>query len=109
MRYNRPDGAVPQGPLLTSWIFIPPARLDLIVRLRLLEGARRKRPRIFTLAGFDHASFLSEGILHDKHSVTWVSPDTNNNALIRFWNYGFAVPQMPQNSLEQSAHICSCP
>ncbi|MCI0695627.1 hypothetical protein L0337_26950 [candidate division KSB1 bacterium] len=103
MSDNRPDGAAPQGSLLTTKLFIPPARADLVLRPRLTdrlnEGVKRKLTLISAPAGFGKTTLLGEWIPCSERCVTWVSLDKNDNDPIRFWHYVIAALQMLQSNL----------
>ena len=107
MSNNRPDGAALQGSLLTTKLFIPPARADLVLRPRLTdrlnEGVKRQLTLISAPAGFGKTTLLGEWIPTSEHCVTWVSLDKNDNDPIRFWNYVVAALQMLQSDLGKNA------
>jgi LuxR family maltose regulon positive regulatory protein len=103
MSNNRPDGAAPQGSLLTTKLFIPPARADLVPRPRLTdrlnEGVKRKLTLVSAPAGFGKTTLLGEWIPHCERCVTWISLYKNDNDPIHFWNYVIAALQMLRSDL----------
>lgn len=92
-----------QPTLLTTKLFIPPARADLVLRPRLTdrlnEGVKRQLTLISAPAGFGKTTLLGEWIPTSERCVTWVSLDKNDNDPIRFWNYVVAALQMLQSDL----------
>ena len=95
--------------LLSTKLYIPPARTNLVERQRLtdvmLTGV--SRPGILTLlsgpAGFGKTTLLSELISHYKGLVAWVSLDEGDNDPARFWSYLIAACQMVQAGVGESA------
>src|SRR5262245_12380107 len=81
-------------PLLTTKLYIPPIRLNLVPRPRLVERLNRglncKLTLISAPAGFGKTTLLSEWILQSERGVGWVSLDEGDNEPIRFWSYFIA-------------------
>lgn len=88
----------PQGiPLLTTKLYMPPARPDLVARPRLLErlnaAVQRKLTLLSAPAGFGKTTLLSAWRaiqLGNTMPMAWVSLDVEDNDLSRFWNYVIA-------------------
>ena len=77
--------------LLSTKLFIPRPRKDLISRPRLVErlntGLDRKLTLIAAPAGFGKTTLLSEWIPQSPRCVTWFSLDDADNDSTRFWTY----------------------
>jgi LuxR family maltose regulon positive regulatory protein len=79
--------------LLSTKLYVPPSRVDVVSRPYLIEkllfGAGR--PGSFTLvsgpAGFGKTTLLSEFVARLKRSVAWLSLEEGENDPIRFWTY----------------------
>lgn len=79
--------------LLSTKLYIPPARTNVIERPRLakklLSGI--DRPGSFGLlsgpAGFGKTTLLSEFVTRYGQPVAWVSLDEGDNDYLRFWTY----------------------
>jgi len=93
--------------LLTTKLYLPPARSDLMQRShltdRLNNGMQRKLTLVSAPAGFGKTTLLDEWIPTSPRCVTWVSLDHGDNDTIRFWNYVIAALQMLQNNLGEKA------
>ncbi len=100
------EAALPAA-LLTTKLFIPSARTDLVHRARLTErlneGVQRKLTLISAPAGFGKTTLLGEWIPASPRCVTWVSLDHSDNEVMRFWSYFIASLQMLQSSLGEKA------
>ncbi len=96
-------------PLLSTKLYIPPARLGLVPRSRLIERLNNGLPGKLTLisapAGFGKTTLLSEWIPHSPRCVTWVSSDEGDNDPTRFWVYFIGAVQKLQSNLGQNALI----
>ena len=81
--------------LLTTKLYIPPARPNRVPRPRLIEQLNIIRPLtlIAAPAGFGKTTVLSDWIPKSKHCVTWLSIDEDDNDPIRFWVYVIAALQ----------------
>ena len=89
-------------PLLTTKLYIPPVRPELVSRPRLIkrlnEGLHRKLTLISAPAGFGKTTLLSEWV-HRRSEVTpplpvaWVSLDEGDNDPARFLAYVVAALQ----------------
>jgi len=84
-------------PLLTTKLFVPPVRPDLVSRARLIErlntGLHRKLTLISAPAGFGKTTLLSEWVAGIEWPVAWVSLDKGDNDPARFWTYLIAALQ----------------
>ncbi len=93
------------SPLLTTKLYIPPARPNLVPRPRLAARLNQSRP--FTLiaapAGFGKTTLLSEWIPQSQHCVTWLSLDDDDNDPTRFWAYVIAALQKLRSDFGESA------
>ncbi|MBS1252735.1 MAG: HTH-type transcriptional regulator MalT [Anaerolineales bacterium] len=83
------DGISQQHSLLTTKLFIPRRRPNLVHRLteRLNEGLTRKLTLISAPAGFGKIALLSEW------PIAWLSLDEGDNAPTRFIAYFVAALQ----------------
>ena len=98
----RPRPAARDFTLLTTKLYIPPARPNLVPRPRLIERLDealrlgRKLTLISAPAGFGKTTLLSEWA-HSKSAsapcVGWISLDEGDNDPARFWAYFFAMLQ----------------
>jgi len=98
------------APLLTTKLYIPPARAGLVPRRRLVDalnaglglgpgGFARKLTLISAPAGFGKTTLLSEWIGRGGRPVTWVSLDEGDNDPVRFVHYLVAALQKMEGNL----------
>jgi LuxR family maltose regulon positive regulatory protein len=84
-------------PLLTTKLYIPPPRSDLVPRPRLIErldaGLDRKLSLISAPAGFGKTTLLSDWVGRIDPPVAWLSLDEGDNDLKRFLLYFVAALQ----------------
>ena len=77
--------------LLSTKLFIPRPRKNLVPRPRLVErlntGLEKKLTLIAAPAGFGKTTLLSEWIPQSPRCVTWLSLDEADNDSTRFWAY----------------------
>ena len=77
--------------ILTTKLYVPPARSELVTRPRLIdrlnEGLTRKLILISAPAGFGKTTLLGEWVGHNELPVAWVSLDESDNDLPRFLTY----------------------
>jgi LuxR family maltose regulon positive regulatory protein len=84
-------------PLLTTKLYVPPLRPNLVPRPRLierLEEGRRQGHRLTLIsapAGFGKTTLLSEWIAGEDRLVAWLSLDEADNDPVRFWAYVVAA------------------
>jgi LuxR family maltose regulon positive regulatory protein len=80
--------------LLSTKLFIPRPRSNLVSRPRLIERLNISQDRKLTLiaapAGFGKTTLLSEWIPQSPRCVTWLSLDEGDNDPVRFWIYVIA-------------------
>lgn len=87
------------APLLTTKLYIPPLRPNLIPRPRLIQRmdeALRQGQRLALVsapAGFGKTTLVSEWICGISQDVAWVSLDEGDNDPIQFLNYLIAALQ----------------
>lgn len=95
------------APLLTTKLYIPPIRPELVPRPRLIErlneGLHRKLTLISAPAGFGKTTLLSEWVSESarervgesarERPVAWLSLDEDDNDLARFLAYFVAALQ----------------
>lgn len=84
-------------PILTTKLYIPPPRPNVVVRPRLLEqlraGLHRKLMQISTPAGFGKTTLVSAWVARSEQPVTWLSLDAGDSDLMRFLTYLVAALQ----------------
>ena len=115
-------------PLLTTKLFIPPVRRELVPRPRLVErlnaGLQRKLILISAPAGFGKTTLLAEWIANCRlqiadwartttqianrkspiaNPVAWLSLDKGDNDPARFWAYFIAALQTVQAGVGEAA------
>jgi LuxR family maltose regulon positive regulatory protein len=87
-------------PLLTTKLYTPPVRPELVPRARLTErlneGTTRKLTLVSAPAGFGKTTLLSEWTQQSPFPVTWVSLDADDRDPARFWAYFMAALQTVQ-------------
>jgi LuxR family maltose regulon positive regulatory protein len=95
--------------LLSTKLYIPPRRANVITRPRLIEKLLSgvNRPGSLLLlsgpAGFGKTTLLSEFVAQLKHPVAWVSLDEGDNDPIRFWTYLISGCQLIREGVGQTA------
>lgn len=84
-------------PILTTKLYVPPLRENVVLRPslieRLNEGLRRKLTLISAPAGFGKTTLVSEWIAVYKGAVAWLSLDEGDNDPARFWSHFIAALQ----------------
>ncbi|NOZ51350.1 MAG: hypothetical protein GXP37_15100 [Chloroflexi bacterium] len=84
-------------PLLTTKLYVPPVRPELVPRPRLIkrlhEGLHRKLTLISAPAGFGKTTLLSEWVQGGGRPVAWLSLDNGDNDPVQFLNYLIAALQ----------------
>ena len=82
-------------PILSTKLYIPPVRPELVSRPRLIErlnaGLDRKVTLISAAAGFGKTTLLSEWTQSVERPVAWLSLDRGDNDPNRFWRYVVAT------------------
>lgn len=78
-------------PILTTKLFIPPPRPQVVARPRLFEqlneGIHHKLTLVCAPAGFGKTTLVSEWLAHTPRSAVWLSLDEGDNDLHRFFTY----------------------
>jgi len=95
--------------LLSTKLYIPPARENIIERPRLvaklLSGV--DRPSSFGLlsgsAGFGKTTLLSDFTLHLQQPVAWITLDEGDNEYPSFWTYLITACQSILNGVGEAA------
>ncbi len=96
-------------PLLSTKLYLPPARPDAIPRPRLSERllAGASRPGGLVLlsgpAGFGKTTLLSEFLAQSRRPAAWLSLDEGDNDPIRFWTYLIAACQSAHSGVGEAA------
>ena len=100
-------------PLLTTKLYIPPVRPELVSRPRLIKrlnaGLHGRLTLISAPAGFGKTTLLSEwanqrmGESASGRRVAWVSLDKGDNDPTRFWSYFIAALQTIQVDAAETA------
>jgi len=91
-------------PLLTTKLYIPPARAEWLRRPRLVgrmdEGLHRTLTLLSAPAGFGKTTLLSDWVRQSSSSIAWLSLDKDDNAPGRFWTYFIAAlkPSIPRSA-----------
>ena len=84
-------------PLLSTKLFIPPTRPELVPRPRLIqrleEGLERKLILVSASAGFGKTTLLSNWASVTSVPVAWLSLEEQDNNPTRFWTYFVAALQ----------------
>ena len=95
------------SPLLTTKLFVPRARRELVSRPRLASqigaGWVRKVNLVSAPAGFGKTTLLSEWIGQLGQAAAWLSLDPDDNNSRRFWSYCIAALQTVQPGLGEDA------
>jgi len=85
-------------PILTTKLYIPPTRSQLVIRRRLIDqlnqGLHRKLTLISAPAGFGKTTLVSAWIADCEKPIAWLSLDEGDNDLTRFLTYFIAALQM---------------
>jgi len=96
------------NPLLTTKIYLPAARSDLVPRVRLTqildEGLSRQDKLILVAApaGFGKTTLVADWLRHVDRPVAWLSLDKDDNNPSRFWRYVIAALQTVDATLGQT-------
>jgi LuxR family maltose regulon positive regulatory protein len=94
-------------PLLTTKLYIPPVRPELVSRPHLIEqlnaGLDRKLTLISAPAGFGKTTLLSEWVGGCQRPVAWLSLDESDSDPARFFTYFIAALQRVDPGIGQGA------
>lgn len=99
----------PRPPLLTTKLYLPSVRTNLVPRPRLTrrlnEGLARKLTLISAPAGFGKTTLVSEWLSQDSiRSVAWLALDEADNDLRRFLTYLLAAWQQLDSRQDWGLH-----
>jgi LuxR family maltose regulon positive regulatory protein len=100
--------------ILTTKLFIPPLRSDLVPRPQLFdildEGSKRKLTLVSATAGFGKSTLVSSWLAESGMQAAWLSLDQGDNDPARFWTYLIAAIQTVNEELGVEARqIASAP
>ena len=94
-------------PLLTTKLYIPLVRPELVSRPRLIErlnaGLHRKLTLVSAPAGFGKTTLLSEWVSGCERPVAWLSLDESDSDPARFFTYLIAALQRVDPGIGQGA------
>lgn len=94
-------------PLLTTKLYIPPIRSELVPRPRLVAlldaGIHRKLSLISAPAGFGKTTLVNAWLRGTNRTLTWFSLDEGDNDLVRFLNYLVAAFRQIDDEIGQTA------
>ncbi len=103
------------APLLTTKLYIPPPRPDMVGRERLIrrleEGLRLKRKLtlLSAPAGFGKTTLLSAWAASGGRPMAWLALDEGDNDPARFWSYVAAalrtIPGLRESGVGESALV----
>jgi LuxR family maltose regulon positive regulatory protein len=83
--------------LLSTKLYIPPPRPDLVPRPCLIErleaGTHGKLTLVSAPAGYGKSTLVSEWIAHSKVPTAWLSLDASDNDITQFFSYLIAALQ----------------
>jgi LuxR family maltose regulon positive regulatory protein len=95
------------APLLTTKLYIPPVRPELVSRPRLVErldaGAGCKLTLVSAAAGFGKTTLVAEWLNHVQCPRTWLSLDRGDNDPVQFGTYLVAALQVVDEGIGQAA------
>jgi len=100
---------LPTDPLLTTKLYLPSARAELINRPRLvsiLDGAIRQHHKLILVsapAGFGKTTLVADWLRRSGRKAAWLSLDKDDNNPARFWRYVIAALQTVDAALGQTA------
>jgi LuxR family maltose regulon positive regulatory protein len=93
-------------PILTTKLYIPPARPELVSRPRLIErlneGLRGKLTLISAPAGFGKTTLVSDWLRQIDRPTAWLSLDEGDNDPTRFLTYLIATLQQIDPDIGQT-------
>ncbi len=87
-------------PILATKIYVPPPRLRIVMRPRLIDqlnnglSLKCKLTMISAPAGFGKTTLISEWVASCERPVTWLSLDEGDNDSVRFLTYLIAALQL---------------
>lgn len=90
-------------PLITTKLYMPPLRLNVVTRQRLIgllnEGLHRKLTLISAPAGFGKTTLTSEWLMGCNRPVAWISLDEGDHGPARFLSYLIAALQTIERNI----------
>jgi LuxR family maltose regulon positive regulatory protein len=93
-------------PILATKLYIPPHRVKIVLRHRLIErlneGLHHKLTLISAPAGFGKTTLVSEWVAGCGQPVAWLSLDEGDNDLVRFISYLIAALQTIKAGIGES-------
>jgi LuxR family maltose regulon positive regulatory protein len=100
--------------LLTTKLYTPPLRVDLVPRPylddRLSESSNRKLTLVSAPAGFGKSTLVSSWLAESGVQAAWLSLDQGDNDPVRFWTYLIAAIQtIHQEMGVEARQIVSAP
>ena len=100
--------------LLTTKLYIPPLRSDLVPRPHLYdllnEGSNQKLTLVSATAGFGKSTLVSGWLAESGLQAAWLSLDQGDNDPVRFWTYLIAAIQTVHEEMGVEARqIVSAP
>ncbi len=102
-----PREAQVNTPLLSTKLYLPAPRPDLVPRPRLFErldaGTRGKLTLVSAPAGFGKTTLVSEWASRCAIPVTWLSLDEGDNDQARFLSYFIAALQASKGDIGETA------
>jgi len=100
-------------PLLTTKLYAPPVRPELVSRPRLIRqlklglrqsgGPTRKLTLISAGAGFGKTTLLSDWVRRIERPAAWLSLDQGDDDPRRFWRYVIAALQTVESAIGETA------
>jgi LuxR family maltose regulon positive regulatory protein len=95
------------APLLTTKLYIPPVRSELVSRPRLIEqlnaGVDRKLTLVSAAAGFGKTTLVAEWLNRVERPCTWLSLDKGDNDPVQFVTYLIAALKNVEEGIGQAA------
>ena len=93
--------------ILTTKLYIPPVRSELVTRPHLVErlntGLDRKLTLVSASAGFGKTTLLSDWSRSCERPIAWVSLDEGDNDLAHFLSYAIGAMQTIHAELGEAA------
>jgi ATP/maltotriose-dependent transcriptional regulator MalT len=87
---EQPFFAAQPASLLTTKLMVPPSRIDLVSRPRLIgwvqAGLQRKLLLVIAPAGYGKTTLLGSWITQSNMPVAWVWLDESENDAMRLWS-----------------------
>jgi LuxR family maltose regulon positive regulatory protein len=95
------------APLLTTKLYIPPVRPELVARPRLIErlnaGTGCKLTLVSAAAGFGKTTLVAEWLGQLPYPCTWLSLDKGDNDPVQFVSYLIAALQIVDEGMGHAA------